>query len=332
MTKAEDTQAGDRYAEDHHGHPQEHDHAHEHAHVQAPVLARDPRNERRVAIAAALIGAFMLAEVAGGLISGSLALLADAGHMLTDFASLVLAWAAFRIARRPADWRRTYGFDRFQILAAFVNGLTLVFICAWIVVEAVSRLVDPVPVMGDMMLGIAIVGLIVNVAAYLVLHGADRANLNIRGAALHVLGDMLGSAAAIAAAVIILTTGWMAADPLLSLLVAAIILKGAWSILATTGHILLEGAPEGVDTGAIASDLVAAIGPVEEVHHVHAWSITPERPMVTLHARVAENAPRDAVIRAIKDRLSRQFNVGHATVEIEGERCADVPPPDRQAG
>jgi cobalt-zinc-cadmium efflux system protein len=176
------------------------------------------------------------------------------------------------------------------------------------------------------MLGVAIVGLLVNIAAFYVLHGADRENLNIRGAALHVMGDMLGSAAAIIAAIIIISTGWTLADPILSVLVGVIILRGAISILRNTGHILLEGAPEGVDTNDIKADLVAAIGPVENVHHVHAWSITPERPMVTLHARVCAGVQTDHVVGLIKDRLHDRFQIDHATIEIEHEVCADGAP------
>ena len=165
----------------------------------------------------------MMAEVAGGVISGSLALLADAGHMLTDFASLALAWFGFRVARRPADWQHTYGFDRFSVLAAFVNGVSLVAIAVWIVVEAIQRLITPGEVMGGLMLGVAAVGLAVNIGVFAVLIQGDRGNLNLRAALLHVIGDLLGSLAAIAAALIIMWTGWMAADPLLSMLVAALI-------------------------------------------------------------------------------------------------------------
>src|SRR5690606_13401351 len=165
-------------------------------------------NRTRLGWAALLTAGFMVAEVAGGLLSGSLALLADAGHMFTDCAALALAWFATGLAERPADWKRTYGFDRFAVLVAFVNGLALFVIAAFIVYEAATRLFEPVAVAGPLMLGVAVAGLAVNVAAYFVLHGADRENLNVRGAALHVLGDLLGSAAAILAAAIIILTGW----------------------------------------------------------------------------------------------------------------------------
>ncbi len=200
-------------------------------------------NEWRMGAAALITGLFMVAEIGGGIVSGSLALLADAGHMLTDFASLSLAWFGFRLVRRPADWRRTYGFDRFQVVIAFTNGLALFAIAAWIAFEACERLASPAPVAGGIMVVIATLGLLVNVGAFLLLRGADRDNLNVRGAAVHVLGDLLGSVAALIAGAVILTTSWTPIDPLLSLVVAAIIVRSGWQVVADAGHILLEGAP-----------------------------------------------------------------------------------------
>lgn len=274
-------------------------------------------NERSVGIAALLTGTFMLVEVIGGLISGSLALIADAGHMLTDFASLALAWIGFRLARRPADWKRTYGFDRFSVLVAFVNGLTLFVIAVWIAVEAWHRLYQPIEVLGGLMFWVALAGLIVNILAFLILQRGDTANLNIRAAALHVAGDLLGSVAAIVASLVIMSTGWMPIDPILSVLVAFIILRSASKIVRESGHILLEGSPPDVDVRAISDDLVIAVDEVEDVHHVHVWSITQERPMATLHARVRPGNTTTNVVAAIKDRLKDKFGIDHATIEIE---------------
>jgi len=293
-----------------------HDHGHGHAHGRSG-------NERRLFVAMLLTGGFMGAEVVGGLLSGSLALLADAGHMLTDTASLALAWVAVRLARRPADRQRTYGWHRAQILAAFVNGVALIFIVLWIAIEAVRRLFDPVEVLAGPMLAIAVTGLAVNVAAFAVLRGGDRSNLNLRGAALHVLGDLLGSAAAIAAAVVIMTTGWTPIDPILSVLVALLILRSAVFVVRRSGHVLLEGAPEHLDAAAIPSAIEGTVAEVEHVHHVHAWSLTQERPLVTLHARIAAGADQDAVVGRIKRVLAEDFRVDHATIEIEYERCSD---------
>jgi cobalt-zinc-cadmium efflux system protein len=282
-------------------------------------------NERRMGLAALLTGGFMFAEVAGGIVAGSLALLADAGHMLTDFASLSLAWFAFRLAQRPADWKRTYGFDRFQVLIAFTNGLALFIIAGWIVYEAVQRLMGTPHISGGIMVVIAITGLLVNIAAFWLLQGADRENLNVRGAAIHVLGDLLGSVAALVAGAVILFTGWTPIDALLSLLVAAIIVRSGWHVVASSAHILLEGAPEELDTREIGPDLVANVKGVEGVHHLHVWSITQTRRMVTLHAQVCDTAESDPLVQDIKARLKERFGLDHATVEIEQGTCADEP-------
>ncbi len=280
-------------------------------------------NERRVLLALVLTGSFMVVEVVGGLAAGSLALMADAGHMLTDTLSLALAFVAFRIGRWPQDSLRTYGYHRFQVLAAFVNGLTLVVIVGWIAIEAIRRLFEPVAVLGGLMLAVAVVGLVVNIAAFAVLHGGDRHNLNIRGAALHVLADLLGSVAAIVAALVITYTGWMPVDPLLSLGVAALILRSAWMLLRKSGHILLEGAPEWLDEAELREALVAAVPAVRDVHHVHAWMLTMERPLVTLHARVTPGVDPQATLAAIQRALAERFGIEHATVQIEtSQDCA----------
>lgn len=288
------------------------------------MSAAAANNERRMGFAALITGSFMLAEVIGGIVAGSLALLADAGHMLTDFASLALAWFGFRLSRRPADWKRTYGFDRFQILVAFANGLALFAIAAWIVYEGIERLMTTPDVSGGIMVVIAALGLAVNLVAFRLLQGADRENLNVRGAAIHVLGDLLGSVAALAAGAVILATGWTPIDPLLSLLVAAIIVRSGWKVVADAGHILLEGAPGELDTRDIAPDLVANVKGVQEVHHVHVWSITQSRRMVTLHALIGDAEDSDKLVKDIKRRLKQRFGLDHATVEIERGACADA--------
>ncbi len=299
------------HSDDHAGH----DHGQDGQHSHAPKV--NARNVRAVGLAALLTGAFMFAEVAGGIISGSLALIADAGHMLTDFAALALAWLAFRIARRPTDWKRSYGFDRFSILVAFVNGLSLFVIAAWIIYEAVLRIAAPQPVLGGTMLVIAMLGLAVNLIALQIMRRADPENLNIKAAMLHVMGDLLGSVAAIVAAGVILLTGWVVIDPILSVLVALIILRGAWSVTKSSAHILLQGAPDGLEPGIVSADLRAHVAGVADVHHIHSWSLTEERPIITLHARIDPAIDGHAACREIKARLAEKFNIGHATVEIE---------------
>ncbi len=285
-------------------------------------------NERRLFWAGLLTAVTMLVEAAGGIFSGSLALLADAGHMLTDTAALALAWLAVRIATRPADWKRTYGFDRFEVLAAFTNGLALFFIAIAICYEAIMRLFEPIAVMGGTMLVIASAGLVVNIGTLLILRQGGRGNVNVRAALLHVLSDLLGSVAAIVAALVILWTGWTPIDPLLSMLITLLILRSAWLITKDAGHILLEGAPSDVDIREVQKDLETTIPEVLSIHHVHAWSLTEDRCLMTLHARVSEAAPPERVAAAIKARLKQCYGIVHATVEIEHRACADAAAPE----
>ena len=280
-------------------------------------------NERRTFWAALITLSFMVLELVGGLISGSLALIADAAHMLTDAVSLAFAWYAFRLARRPADEARSYGFDRMQIVAAYTNGVAMLAVVAWIFFEAISRLISPEEVEAGTMLWVAIAGLGANIFAFFVLHGADRDNLNIRGAMLHVLGDLLGSVAAIAAALVILWTGCMPIDPLLSGLVGLLLLASSIRLVREAGHILLEGEPRHIRSQDIGLDIAGSVAGVTDVHHIHVWSLTNERSLLTMHVRIALGASPEQVTRQIKARLMSQFGIDHATIEIEWADCAD---------
>jgi len=299
-----------------------HQHNHSHGSHSHGVHSHGMGNERRVMFAMWLTGGFMFLEAAGGIFSGSLALLADAGHMLTDTGALMLAFVATRLARRPADEARSYGYARAEVLAAFANGIVMIGVVLWIAVEAVGRIMEPSPVMGAPMLVIAVAGLIVNIVAFKLLHGGEN-NLNMRGAALHVMGDMLGSVAAIAAAGIIIATGYTIADPILSVLVALLILKSAVGITKESAHILMEGTPEGIDGEAIAEDLMGNVPGVCNVHHVHAWSLGSTRAVATLHAQLETNTDSATALAKIKARLADKFAIGHATVQIEEEECPD---------
>ena len=281
-------------------------------------------SQRRVIIALVLTGTFMLVEVVGGILSGSLALLADAGHMLTDTMALGLSAMAFHVSRRPPDGSLTYGYQRFQILAAFVNGLSLLLIVGWILFEAFSRFLNPREIMAETMLVIATVGLVVNLISFVVLHTGDRDNLNMRGAALHVAGDLLGSIAAIVAALVIITTGWVLIDPLLSIVVAGLILRSAWSLVKRSAHVLLEGAPEWLDVDAMQQRIIDHVPGVDGIHHVHIWGLTPQQLMLTMHVTVGEPVvSQSAVIRDVKNVLQQEYGVGHSTIEIEIDGCAD---------
>ncbi len=308
---------------DHEDHGHGHDHGHDHGHGHSHTATVTADSERRILLVLLMTASLMVVEVVGGVLSGSLALLADAGHMLTDAAALALAWLAFRLGRRPSDRRRSFGYHRLQVLAAFVNGLSLFLLSAWILWEAAQRLMEPQPVLGGTMMAVAVLGGLGNLAGFYILHRGDRGNLNVRGAALHVLGDLLGSVAAVVAAGIILWTGWTPIDPILSVLVALLILRGAWEVVRQSAHILVEGTPVGIDVDELRSALHEAVPAVTDIHHVHVWSLTAERPLLTMHAVVAPETDRDAVLRDLVETLRGRFGIGHATVQVETGPCPD---------
>lgn len=299
-------------------HHHDHSHDHGHAHDHAPAVTAD--TVKRVRLGLFLTAGFMLAEVFGGLVSGSLALLADAGHMFSDAFSLGLALFAFYIGNRVPDSRRTFGYQRFQVLAAFTNGLTLLGIAAWILISAIQRFLDPVAVLAGPMLAIAVLGLVINLVVFKILHGGDQENLNLRGALLHVMGDLLGSIAAIVASLIIMATGWTPIDPLLSVLAAALILRGAVKIVRRSAHILIEGTPESFDTDDIRAALEDIDG-VVGLHDLHLWGLTPQDPLLSLHLVVRGEADNDRVLRDAYALLSERFAISHATLQVEGEAC-----------
>jgi len=281
-------------------------------------------DDKRLLWALTLTGGFMVAEVIGGVMSNSLALLADAGHMLTDTVSLFLAWLAARLSRRPADQMRSYGYHRMQILAAFLNGVGFILIVIWVGYEAFQRLLDPPQVNALIMMPIAVLGLLVNIAAFAILHSGDHSNLNIKAAVLHVIGDLLGSVAAITAGVIIYYSGWMPIDPILSVFVALLILRSAWFVVRQSSHILLEGTPDNVDVANLKKVLSESVPGVIDVHHVHLWSLTPKRPIITMHVAIEQNCQYTAVLENIKQVLLHRFGIDHSTVQIEmGMKCVD---------
>jgi cobalt-zinc-cadmium efflux system protein len=287
-------------------------HAHDHNHDNEQALGR----------AFALIGTFMFVEVVGGLLANSLTLLADAGHMFLDASALAFSWYALRLSRRLQDDRLSYGYHRWEVLAAFVNGLTLMALVGWILFEAWERLNTPQTMIPLPALAVASVGFVVNIVAYRWLHG-HQDSAAVRSAALHVLGDLLGSVAAMAAALTVWFTGWSYADPLLALVVAAILGRGAWRVLKDATHILLEGVPDGIDLEKIARTLTDRVPGVNGVHHLHAWALTAQKPMLTLHASVDEPADLSQVMSNIKLVLVEEFGIDHSTVQVDHGKCPD---------
>lgn len=314
---------------DHHaGHAAHPDHQHGHGHG-APGHSHHAHGhaqevgERRLFIALVILGSFTVVEAAGGYLANSIALLAEAAHMLADSASLVLALIAIRWGRRPANERRTYGHRRYQPLAAFMNGQALLLLTIWVVYEAIRRLMHLPQVNGQWMLGVALIGGIANFAAFVALSGAR--SLNERGARAHVLSDLLGSAAATVAALLILVKGWTVVDPLLSLLVSALILRSAWALTRESADVLLQSVPPGFDVKHIEAELIGHVPGLVEVHHIHVWSMTGERPTITLHACVAPGVQGYGVPKLIHERLRERLHVEHTTVQIEELDSCDTP-------
>lgn len=292
---------------------------HEHGHSH-----RQDRNLRRLGLTLGLAVTYMVAEFVGGLLTGSLALLADAGHMLSDSASLGLALFAIWIAGRPRTPERTFGYHRTEILAALANGATLVAIAALVTVEAWERFQNPRPVDGVPMLLIAAGGLLVNLAGVAILHGGKDESLNVRGAWLHVLADTLGSLQALVAGILIWQLDWNWADPLASVLISVLILWSAWALLRESVHVLMEGTPAHIDTGEVAAAIRSVEG-VRDVHDLHVWTITSGFDALSVHAR-CEDDDRDAILTRVRRTLRERFAIDHSTIQLEGEEGCEEPP------
>jgi cobalt-zinc-cadmium efflux system protein len=292
--------------------------AHTHDHVRTG-------SRNALALALALTAAYTVAEVAGGLLTGSLALLADAVHMLSDNVALVLALFAVWLADRPSTPERTYGYKRAEVLAALANGVALVALSIWIFYEAFQRFRDPPEVLGGWMLVLGAAGIAVNVAAGIILSRSRRHSLNVEAAFRHVFADLLGSVGVVAAAAVILTTGWLEADPLVSVLIGVLVLVSSWSILRDSATILLEAAPSGLDTRAVGERLARAPG-VAEVHDLHIWTITSGFPALSAHVLVGRGEDCHARRLELAELLEKEFGIEHTTLQVDhvGERGALV--------
>ena len=290
-----------------HHHHHAHDHSHEHAETE--------RSTRALKAALAVTLAVLVAEVAGGLISNSLALLADAGHVLTDSAALALSLFVAWFSRQPVTAEKTYGYLRWEIIAALLNGTTLLLISVWIVVEALARFRTPEAVGGSLMLVVAAAGLVANAIAALLLHPVNKSSLNVRGAYLHVLSDLLASVGTIVAAVVIALTGWLYADPLASLLTTALIVRGAWQLVRESVDVLLEAAPKHIPIGNVRAALQGIPG-VESVHDLHVWTVTSGVVALSAHAIVREPARQQEVLEQACD-LMGTMGIHHCTIQIE---------------
>ena len=291
-----------------------------HGHAHAPADA----STKRLVWTLVLVLAYTAAEIVGGLVSGSLALLADAGHMLSDAAAIALTLFAMRFARRAPTPTRTFGYFRAEILAALVNGSTLVGIALVIAVEAIQRLREPVTVEGPLMLAVAAGGLLINIAGLYLLRDGQHGNLNVRGAWLHVLTDALGSAQAIGAAALIWVFGWTWIDPVASLLIAVLVVYSSWSLLRQSVSVLMEGTPADIDPEAVRRALRSVAG-VEDVHDFHMWSITSGFTALSAHLVVPVTADAADVLRRSQTSLAQQFGIRHSTLQLDfGDACHEA--------
>ena len=279
----------------------------------------------RLRLALALTLAVLLIEFAGGLLSHSLALLSDAGHVLTDVFALGLAWFAVEQSKRPADQRRTYGYQRVSILAALLNAITLIVIVLAIAIEAVRRLMDPAPVQGGLVIATALVAIAINAFVILTLRG-DGDNLNLRAAMLHVTGDVAASAGVVVAGAVILLTGWLPIDPLLSLAIAALIAYGAWGIVRETVNLLMEGTPRDVDLAAVRAEITGS-KLVTGVHDLHVWALSSDQLALSCHIVIDDTSLGDAehVVRDLESKLCDRFAIGHTTIQVEScHPCGEI--------
>ncbi|PWK65112.1 cobalt-zinc-cadmium efflux system protein [Streptomyces sp. CG 926] len=306
---------------------------HHHDHHLKPDADR-----RYLSAALALIAGFMAVEVVVGLLAGSLALISDAAHMLTDALSLVLALCAMRLARRPARGRWTYGLQRAEILSAQVNGITLLLLAAVLGYESLRRLIAPPPVEGGLVLVTALVGLAVNAVAVVLIGKANRGSLNVEGAFQHVLNDLWAFAGTAAAGAVVLLTGWRRADAVASLVIVALMAKAGYALVKESWKILLEAAPQHLDPDVIGAELAARPG-VREVHDLHVWTITSHYPALSAHVLVDPDRDREAVQAELRDQLLHTHGISHVTLQVDHvapgapdeEHCADPHGPVHRA-
>jgi len=280
-------------------------------------------NSRKLAIALGLTTTFLVAELIGSFVFNSLALLSDAAHMFTDSAALAIALAAVKIGQRPADDVRTFGYRRFEILAAAFNALLLFVVAGYVLWEGVGRFLEPVEVQSAGMLAVAVIGLIVNVIAMRLLVAGKEQSLNVKGAYLEVWADMLGSLGVIAGAIIIMLAGWQWVDPLLAIGIGLWVLPRTWTLLKDTTQILLEGVPRGMDLAELRATIAGTPG-VAGVHDLHVWSLTSDDHSLSTHVELAEGADFEVVRSAIARTLHDSYHIEHATIQVEREACEDA--------
>ncbi len=296
-----------------------------HSHSHSHQIGHDRSHARRKALlwAFGINAVFLVIELVGGLLSHSMALLADAGHMLSDVAALGIALIASRIAERPPSSKRSYGYGRAEVLSGLVNGLALWLIVGMIIFESMRRVSQPVEVDAPLMLWVSLAGLAANLASAMVLLGHRHEDLNVRGAFLHLAADSLGSVGAITASLLILWKGWTVADPVVSMAIGLLILWSGWGLVKESVNILLEGAPPGLDLGAIRSEL-DSLGGVDTCHDLHAWLVGSGEPMLTCHLLLDECAEPEKVRESAQKLILEKYGILHSTIQLERNKCHDL--------
>ncbi|MCI5048478.1 MAG: cation diffusion facilitator family transporter [Aquisalinus sp.] len=294
-----------------------------HHHHHGPC-ADETADRRRLLLAFIIIFVFMVVEFFGGLLSGSLALMADAGHMATDAGALFLALMAKWLSAKDTDADRfPYGLKRAQVLAGFLNGIGLIVLVAWLFWESAHRLFNPQEISAGLMMSVAIVGLGANIAAFYILHRGNMQDLNMRGAMLHVVADIFGSAAAIVSALVIMATGWVTVDILLTLIVSALILRSAFPLLNEAARVLLQGAPSDFDSDEMKRTLTNEVPHISDIHEVQIWMLTPQEPRLVMHIQVDDPSRAQPVLQDVKALLAKQYDIHHSTIQVECPNCPD---------
>ena len=306
-----------------HNHGDNHDDEHAHGHENLRVTTG---GQRDLLIALSITILMMIAEIVGGLLSNSLALLSDAGHMFTDNLALLLSFFAMKFATRPATEKKTFGFYRLEILAALLNGIVLVLISLYIIYQAYLRMIHPQPVEGQLMLIVAIIGLVANVAGAFILFKHSHASLNIRGAYLHIVGDALSSIGVVIGGIIIIYADWYLIDPILSILISMIIIYGSWSLVKESVNILLESVPSHIDIDTVTAEIAQVKG-VREAYHIHIWAITSGVYSMSAHVLIDDQLISGCrnIVDEIRELLSKKFNILHSTIQLECDRCGISP-------
>jgi cobalt-zinc-cadmium efflux system protein len=304
-----------------HDHSEAHSHNHEHTHGHENLrVTAGGRRDLLIALSITIL--MMIAEVVGGLLSNSLALLSDAGHMFTDNIALLLAFFAMKFATRPATGKKTFGFYRLEILAALLNGIVLVLISLFIMYQAYMRMVHPQPVEGRLMLLVAIISLVANVVGAFLLFKHSHASLNIRGAYLHIIGDALSSIGVVIGGIIIIYADWYLIDPILSIIISMIIIYGSWALVKESVNILLESVPSHIDIDTVTAEISQVEG-VREAYHIHIWAITSGVYSMSAHVLIDDQLISGCrnIVDEIRELLSKKFNILHSTIQLECDRC-----------